>query len=47
MARLDINLSLGVDRKDSFGVTWPVDRPELGDADMVLLNEESARCWQS
>ena len=35
-ARLGINLSLasGVDGKDSFGVTSPVDRPELGDADM-------------
>lgn len=40
MARLGIKLSLGVGRKDSFGVTWPVDRPEyaeLGNADMVLV----------
>ena len=36
MARLGINRSLGVDGKESFGVTWPVDRHELGDADMVL-----------
>ena len=45
MALLGKNLSLGVGGKDSFGVTWPVDRPELGDADMVLVSVRlRARC---
>ena len=35
-------LSPGVGGKHSFGVAWPVDRPELGvdSPDMITLHEE-------